>query len=165
MSWEKYNSVVCFACKCNSKVSEGLSNSGVTTQRWDNLALFGARLFSAYSRPFHCVSLHHTGMSCSHVHVSVSLCSFFFCTYFAISSDWILSLCLSLTLSVGWLNISAWFGVRVFFGGWEYFDYLHEIPCLFLCTWYRWNWQLQGDKWMPPHFRGRIISCNYPKSA
>lgn len=40
-----------------------------------------------------------------------------FHTGFPVSSDWILSLCLSLILSVGWLNISAWFGVGDFFLG------------------------------------------------
>lgn len=115
-------------------------------------------------KAFHCVPLHPTGMFWSHVHAFISLCSSSFHTCFPVSSDWIISLCLSLILSVGWLNISAWFGVQGFFWGWEYFDYLHEIPCL-LCTGYMWNWQLQGGKWMPQHFRGRIISCNYPKSA
>lgn len=67
-------SIVCFACNCNSKVSAGLSNSEATTFWWDNLALFGARLVSAHSRPFHCVPLHHTGMSWSHLHAFLSLC-------------------------------------------------------------------------------------------
>lgn len=35
---------------------------------------------------------------------------------------------------------------------------------LCFCIWCMWNWQLQGGKWMPLHFRARIISCNYPKS-
>lgn len=61
--------------------------------------------------------LHHTGMSCSHVHTFISLYSSSFHTGFPVSSDWILSLCLSLILSVGWLNISAWFGVGDFFLG------------------------------------------------
>lgn len=118
-SWPGSNttlSVMWFACNCNSKASAGLSDSETTTWWWDNLALFGARLVSAYSRPFHCVPLHQTEMSWSHLHAFLSLCVPPPFVPLPISSDCIPSLCLSLILSVGWLNISAWLEVEAFFG-------------------------------------------------
>lgn len=69
---------------------------------------------------------------------------------------------LSITkFSVGYLCLSSGFGI--FLVASCVCD-LHGIPPLCFCIRYMWNWQLQGGKWMPLHFRGRIISCNYPKS-
>lgn len=166
------------------------------------LYAFGLRLISAYSKSLALCSFApcRSFVRCPVV-MSLHLypCAFFLLSYPLPSFTWlwILSFCpsLMLSVSVGYLSIAAWFGVRVFFVcvcwlfwfcfllgiflwgffvvwfgfvlfcGCDYFDYLHEIPLLSFCTQRMWNWQLQGGEWMLLHFRGRIISCNYPKST